>query len=226
VSDATQLASDASSQDPAVGLAGYAARGTGSRAPCGPSPSGLCGAVDSTHDAALQLIVVATSSLLRTVERFTDRDLEQESLLPGWTRGHVLAHVAQGADAMRNLLVWARTGVPVAAYASQQARDTAIETGARQGAGALLAELSASAERFRTEVTRLNERGWRQPVSVLGGAAFPAAQLLDRRLVEVELHHTDLHVGYGPEQWRPAFAEMLLAEPMRSQREDRRGPLP
>jgi len=85
----------------------------------------------------------------------------------------VLAHVAQGADAMRNLLVWALTGVPVAAYASQQARDTAIETGARQGAGALLAELSASAERFRTEVTRLNERGWRQPVSVLGGGVSP-----------------------------------------------------
>lgn len=172
------------------------------------------------------MTVVATSSLLRSVEGFTDRDVEQESLLPGWTRGHVLAHIAQGADAMRNLLVWARTEVPLAAYVSQQARDAAIETGARQGAAALLAELSASAERFRAEATRLTERAWRQPVSVLGGAAFPAAQLLDRRLVEVELHHTDLRVGYDPEQWRPAFAGMLLAEPMRSQREDRRGPLP
>jgi maleylpyruvate isomerase len=122
-----------------------------------------------------------------TVELFTDRDVERASLLPGWTRGHVLAHVAQGADAMRNLLVSARTEVPVAAYAGQEARDTAIETGARQRAGALLAELSASAEWFRAEATRLTERAWRQPVSVLGGAAFPAAQLLDRRLVEVEL---------------------------------------
>ncbi len=172
-------------------------------------------------DEALRAIDAATQRLLQTVEQFSQRDVERASLLPGWTRGHVLTHVAQSADAMRNLLVWARTGVPTAAYASQEARDTAIEAGARRGAAALLAELSASAGRFRAEATTLPEEAWQQPVRVLSGAEFPAAQLLDRRLVEVELHHTDLDAGYDPQQWPAAFTVMPLPEPMRTQREDR-----
>jgi len=32
------------------------------------------------------------------------------SLLPGWTRAHVLAHLARNADAMRNMLAGARSG--------------------------------------------------------------------------------------------------------------------
>jgi len=171
---------------------------------------------------ALQTIDGATQRLLRTVERFNDQDIEQPSLLPGWRRGHVLTHVAQTADAMRNLLVWARTGVPVAAYASQEARDAAIEAGAGRGASALLVDLSESAEQFRIEAELLHGEAWQVSVHVLGGAAFPAAQLLHRRLVEVELHHTDLGAGYGAEQWPVEFAQMPLPEPMQSQREDRR----
>ncbi len=170
----------------------------------------------------MQAIDVATQRLLRTVNGFSDQDIERPSSLPGWTRGHVLAHVAQTADAMRNLLAWARTGVPVAAYASQVARDAAIEAGAGRSASALMAELSESAERFRSEVAAMPEQAWQRDVRVLAGAEFPASQLLDRRLVEVEVHHTDLGAGYGPEQWPSAFASMPLSEPMRTQREDRR----
>jgi maleylpyruvate isomerase len=43
-----------------------------------------------------------------------------------------------------------------------------------------------------------------------------------RRLVEVELHHVDLNAGYGPSDWLTVFVEMDLAEPVRTQREDRK----
>ena len=33
------------------------------------------------------------------------------SRLPGWSRGHVLSHLARNADALVNLLTWARTGI-------------------------------------------------------------------------------------------------------------------
>ena len=56
---------------------------------------------------------------------------------------------------------------------------------------------------------------------MLDSAPFPAAEVLTRRLVEVELHHCDLAVGYGPADWPTAFAAMELTEPMRSQRRDR-----
>jgi len=126
---------------------------------------------------AVEAIEVATQRLLRTVDRFSDQDIERPSLLPGWTRGHVLAHVALTADAMRNLLVWARTGVPVAAYASQAARDAAVEAGAGRSASALLSELSESAERFHSEVAAMPEQAWQRHVRVLAGAEFPAVQL-------------------------------------------------
>ena len=56
---------------------------------------------------------------------------------------------------------------------------------------------------------------------ILDSAAFPAAQLLTWRLVEVELHHCDLGTGYGPPDWQASFATMELAEPMQSLRQDR-----
>jgi hypothetical protein len=58
-------------------------------------------------------------------------------------------------------------------------------------------------------------------VRALDSAPFPAAELLTRRLVEVELHRCDLGAGYSPANWPPAFAAMELTEPMRSQRQDR-----
>src|SRR5260370_27441423 len=76
----------------------------------------------------------ATQRMLKTASTLSDEEVRQPSLLPGWTRGHVLAHLAGNADALRNLLIWARTGVKTPAYASQQARDEAIEAGARRPA--------------------------------------------------------------------------------------------
>src|SRR3569833_847956 len=65
--------------------------------------------------------------LATAVGRLVDEDLARPSLLPGWDRAHVLAHVANNADALINLLTWARTGVETPMYASQEARDAGIE---------------------------------------------------------------------------------------------------
>jgi maleylpyruvate isomerase len=163
----------------------------------------------------------ATQRLLDVARIITEPDLRAPSLLPGWTRAHVLAHVARNADAMRNLLAGARSGQNRAAYASAEARDADIETGARMNAKDLADDLADTAMAFRTVVTQLPDDAWRFRVQMLDSGPFPAADLLTRRLVEVELHHCDLGAGYGPADWPAAFAEMELAEPMRSQREDR-----
>jgi len=164
----------------------------------------------------------ATGRLLGTVEGLSDDDVRQPSLLPGWTRGHVLTHLARGAEALGNLLEWARTGVPTQAYASQQARNEAIERGAGRSAAELLADIVASAGAFRTAAAAVPEHGWQRQVQALNFPEFPASQVLVRRLVEVELHHTDLGAGYGPGDWPAWFAGMELGEPMRTQRADRR----
>ncbi len=163
----------------------------------------------------------ATQRLLDDARTIPEADLRTPSLLPGWTRAHVVAHVARNADAMRNLLVGARSGQDRPAYVSAQARDADIERGAAMRAKDLMADLADSSMALRTIFTQLPGDAWQVRVRVLDSAPFPAAELLARRLVEVELHHCDLAVGYGPADWPAAFAAMELSEPMRSQRQDR-----
>ena len=147
----------------------------------------------------------ATQRLLDDARTIPEADLRAPSLLPGWTRAHVLAHVARSADAMRNLLIGARSGQDRAAYASAQARESGIERGAAARAEDLMADLADSAMALRTIVKQLPDQAWQVRVRILDSAPFPAAALLTRRLVEVELHHCDLSAGYSPADWRGCF---------------------
>ena len=162
----------------------------------------------------------ATQRLLGTARVIAEPDLRQPSLLPGWTRAHVLAHLARSADAMRTILIGARSGEDRAAYAGAEAREADIERTGAQQAKELVADVADSSMALRTIARQLPDRAWAHPVRILGSAPFPG-QLLTRRLAEVELHHCDLAAGYGPADWPAAFASMELAEPMRAQREDR-----
>lgn len=177
--------------------------------------------MSADREQTLAQIDAATERLLRTARTFTDADVRQPSRLPAWTRAHVLAHLAGGAGALRNLLDSARTGVDIPAYASQAARDEAIEAGAGRDVATLLAELTAAAELFRTAAVALPDEAWQRQVQAPTGPPLPATQLLERRLVELELHHTDLDAGYGPADWPQSFVELDLAEPMRSYRAER-----
>jgi maleylpyruvate isomerase len=182
--------------------------------------------VDAAQRELHDRIDDATQRLLGGARIMSEGDLRAPSLLPGWTRAHVLVHLARGADAMRNLLVGARSGQVRPAYASAEARQADIDQGATMTAKDLMADLADSAMALRTVARQLPDESWQVRLQILDSAPFPAAQILTRRLVELELHHCDLGVGYGPADWPPAFTAMDLAEPMRSQRQDRLGYAP
>jgi maleylpyruvate isomerase len=177
--------------------------------------------VDAAQRQLYDQIDDATQRLLGTARVITEPDLRQPSLLPGWTRAHVLAHLARGADAMRTLLIGARTGEDRPAYASAESREADIERSAARQAKELVADVADSAMALRTIGRQLPDQAWGYPLRILGSAPFPAGQLLTRRLVEVELHHCDLAAGYSPADWPAAFASLELPEPMRAQREER-----
>src|SRR5919197_4025618 len=84
-----------------------------------------------------------------SVAGLTDGDARAASRLAGWSRGHVLTHLARNADALVNLLTWARTGVERPMYVSSDQRDADIEAGAGRTADELRADLRESAQRFR-----------------------------------------------------------------------------
>ena len=165
----------------------------------------------------------ASQRLLGTARIIDDSDLRAPSLLPGWTRAHVLAHLARGADALRNLMIGVRTGQPKPAYASREARDADIEAGAQQTRGDLLDDLAAASNAFRTVSRQLPDEVWATEIDWVPGLdPFPARELLLRRLVDVELHHVDLGAGYTAADWPDGFGVLRLPEELRARREERR----
>ncbi|MFE9689913.1 maleylpyruvate isomerase family mycothiol-dependent enzyme [Micromonospora sp. NPDC005806] len=153
----------------------------------------------------------ATARLLRTVAAFDTADVPAASLLPGWTRGHVLTHLARNADGFVNLLTAARTGAPVPMYASPAARATDIEAGADRSPDDLFDDLRRSADRFAAAVAAMPAEGWTATVETPRGPRV-AALLVWGRLREVEVHHVDLAAGYRPADWPEAFSHRLLHE--------------
>lgn len=169
-----------------------------------------------------QQVDSATTRLAGTVSGLADRDVRQPSALAGWTRGHLLTHIARNADGLRNLLVWARTGVEIPQYRSTEARAAGIEAGAGRNAAEFLADLQDSAAAFSAEAATLTRQAWQVPVHGLRGPEHPAWFTLIRRLVEVEVHHVDLDAGFGPDDWPDSFVavELPLAAADFAQRPD------
>ena len=129
--------------------------------------------------------------------RLTEEEFDGPSLLPGWTRRHVLAHLAGNADAVVNLLTWARTGVETPMYASDDARDAQIEELSGLPAEQLRAAVLAGTGRLVDAVRAMPAAAWSATVRTRQGHALPAAEVLDMRVREVWVHSVDLDAGIG-----------------------------
>ena len=166
--------------------------------------------MDSEIALALTRLGESTDRLLATAGALDDARAAAASRLPGWTRGHILTHLARNADGFRNLLIWARTGTETPMYPGEEFRDRDIEAGATRPAAELTADVRASAATFATAAGELPAAAWDAPVA-RRGVTFPARAVLPRRLSELEIHHVDLGTGYGPGDWPPDFVQVTLA---------------
>ncbi|WP_328467281.1 maleylpyruvate isomerase family mycothiol-dependent enzyme [Actinoplanes sp. NBC_00393] len=155
-------------------------------------------------------VEAATEALLRTAEGLDDAAVGEPSLLPGWTVGHVLTHVARNADAYTNMLTWARTGVETPAYAGPDARRAGIEAGAGRPLSEQIADIREAHERFADAAAAMPASAWAFHLPPPVGQS--AAGVPWGRLREVEVHHVDLGRGYTPADWTDAFALRLLRE--------------
>jgi maleylpyruvate isomerase len=166
----------------------------------------------------------ATNRLLDTARDLDDAAVAEPSLLPLWTRGHVLTHIARNADSLVNLLTWARTGVETPQYASLERRNADIEAGAPRPAKVQLEDLTEACSRFAEAVDSMPPEAWSVTVVWRGGRSAPAAHIMWARLSEVEIHHVDLNAGYGPADWPEAFTLRLLRRVVRRFTEEPDGP--
>jgi maleylpyruvate isomerase len=171
--------------------------------------------VDTDPDTLRQRLEEATAPLAVAAAVLSDTQAREPSLLPGWSRGHLLTHLARNADGLRNLLVWARTGVATPQYPSWDAREAAIEEGSGRSAADLAADVKQAAAGFAGGGERRAEDAWGRPVRGFTGPDHPAWYTLFRRLIEVEFHHVDLGTGYAPPDWPARFVADELEEVIR-----------
>jgi len=180
------------------------------RAPGGAAKPNIV--ADVTYDPLALAAEVdrATVRLLRTAAALDDDAMARPSALPGWTRGHVLTHLARNADGAVNLLTWARTGVETPQYASAASREADIEAGAGRPAADQLADVTGASERLAAAVRDMPPQAWTAEVRWTNGPVAPAARVMWSRLREVEVHHVDLAAGYAPADWPEAFTLRML----------------
>ncbi|MFI5533234.1 maleylpyruvate isomerase family mycothiol-dependent enzyme [Kitasatospora sp. NPDC051853] len=174
---------------------------------------------DTTDNAAaaaaraardLKAVEESTATLLRVAAELSPEQVPQPSALPGWTRGHVLAHLSRNADSLVNLLDNASTGSDTPQYPSSEAREQGIENDAPRPLAEQWDDLRASHRRFAEAAARLTEQDWSAPLKHRFGYVFPAHELPWKRLMEVEYHLVDLAAGYTPADWPLAFATAEL----------------
>lgn len=124
-----------------------------------------------------------------------DDALDAPSALPGWSRRHLIAHVAANADALGNLIHWAATGVPTPMYSSPEERAAGIERGSRLPGRDLAAWLHRSADALEEAMTRLRDQQWAAPVVTAQGRTVAASEVPWLRAREVCVHAVDLATG-------------------------------
>ncbi len=139
---------------------------------------------------------------------FDDHDVVAASELPGWTRGHVLAHVCGIANAMARQVEYAARGETVELYdGGYEGRNQAIELSAGHSADQHRASLAAALGRALDAFAALDEAGWQAPVTFRNGVVYDGGLALWR---ELTIHATDLGTGRGPETWSRPFCEQLF----------------
>ncbi|MFF4257150.1 maleylpyruvate isomerase family mycothiol-dependent enzyme [Streptomyces sp. NPDC001663] len=150
--------------------------------------------------------------LQQAVDALPSAAVAEPSALPGWTRGHLLTHLARNADALVNLLTWARTGVRTPMYASPDQRATDIEAGSGRPLAEQAADVRESAARFAKAAEALSDEAWSVTVVSGQGREIPAAEVPWLRAREVWIHLVDLDVGVGMETLPPDFAWALVRD--------------
>ena len=124
----------------------------------------------------------------------------------------MLTHVARNADAMINLLTWARTGVRTPAYASDEQRLADVEAGAGRSPAAIRADVVDASDRLAKEVRMMPEAAWSARIVNRQGRQVPASIVPWMRAREVWIHAVDLDVGASFGDFPGPMLAALLAD--------------
>lgn len=172
----------------------------------------------SELEAQLMQARAGTAHFGRKLDELTDEELGAASLLPGWTRRHVVAHIGSNGWALARLVDWAATGVENGMFESGSARDEEIERGANLEPGSLRDLYDMSAVHLDMGWRALSDGAWDRQVRTLQGREIAVAQTVWMRTRELWVHAVDLRNGAGFRDIPIEILEHLLAEVMEAWR--------
>ena len=153
--------------------------------------------------------VAAHARLLGDIEALTDDAARGLSLLPGWTVGHVLTHLARNAAGFIGMIEGAERGEVVAQYPSLAVRTADIEAGAGRPAQVIVADVGATVARLENAWRTSSPAGWAGNGLTIVGPT-PIVEIPSRRWREVEVHHADLGLGFTTQDWSSEYVRHEL----------------
>ena len=169
----------------------------------------------SERRLALDLLGDAAQRLTRTVDGFHGDDWRTASLLPGWTRAHVVAHLALNAEGVtrviRALVGDEPSDEPPTMYDSDERRDSDILDLGERDPGEIRDRLLGGTTVLHDAFAAVPEDGWGGRVErTPGGRSLPVSALPSMRVREIEIHHVDLGADYTTAGWPEPFSVLLL----------------
>ncbi|MET0999378.1 MAG: maleylpyruvate isomerase family mycothiol-dependent enzyme [Marmoricola sp.] len=153
----------------------------------------------------------SSQEFTRTVDALTEEQLAAPSLLPGWSRAHVVAHVALNGHSLAAVIDGLVHDNPVAMYDSDEQRDADIEELAHAEPSELRERHLVAITEFADAVALMDESHWSGRIDRLpGGPAWPMVTVVPTRRRELEVHHVDLGTSYTRADWPDDFVVELL----------------
>jgi maleylpyruvate isomerase len=146
-------------------------------------------------------ITAAHRRLEASLTGLSDASVREPSLLPDWSVGHVLTHIARNADSFTHLLNAAARGEIGTQYPGGMAeRNHGIEQGADRRAADIVSDVRRANAEFEEAMAATTEELWASGQANTALGLSPLASLPFRRLRETEVHHHD--AGLPSFSWR------------------------
>jgi maleylpyruvate isomerase len=156
----------------------------------------------------------AHARLHAIVERISDDDARRDTLLEGWTIGHLLTHLARNADSHRGMVEAAQRGEVIAQYPGGPAqRNGDIERGSSRPALDLAADLKDADQKLEHAWSATGERVWATGLGLRRYGPATMAEFVFLRWREVEIHLLDLNLpDLGSPDWHGLSGDYIDAE--------------
>ena len=149
--------------------------------------------------------------LLQSLDSLTDDQCREPSALPGWTRGHVLSHLARNAESHVHVLQCAARGEVGEQYVGgAKARKEGIESHANDSAESLVNAVRKSIYALEGQWAATNSEGWQGHGVNSAGASIAMSDIVFLRWREVEVHHADLALAFTFADWNSTYVRYEL----------------